>query len=160
MLDQSFNDLMDLPQQLLDKVDVNPASGCWEWNSYRLKTGYGRVTFKGVSQIAHRLIYKLIVGPIPPGLDLHHVCRNKGCVNPRHVMPLIRKAHLAEEDHSTKGIREREKTHCPKGHEYAGDNLYVHNGKRGCKACRSARQKSPERKEWVRQYYLKKKARV
>ena len=155
MLDQTFNDLMDLPQRLLDKVDVNPVSGCWEWTGYRLKTGYARVTFGNVSQIAHRLIYKLIVGPIPDGCDLHHNCRNKGCVNPRHLAPLVRKAHLAEEDHSTKGIREREKTHCPSGHEYTAENTYWHGDgkrKRGCKECRRVAHR--------RHYHLKQKAGV
>ena len=63
---------------------VDESTGCWEWNWSRSDTGYGRIHDKQ----AHRVIYEQMVGPIPPGLHLDHLCRNRGCVNPDHMEPV------------------------------------------------------------------------
>jgi hypothetical protein len=60
---------------------VNPESGCWEWIKCKDKKGYGRA-FK---DRAHRVIFERFKGPVKEGLELDHLCRNRGCVNPDHL---------------------------------------------------------------------------
>lgn len=65
--------------------------GCWLWNGYVRPNGYGAFTFgswrRGVNRTlyAHRLSYELLIGPIPPGLELDHLCRTRRCVRPDDV---------------------------------------------------------------------------
>src|SRR5213083_421377 len=58
---------------------------CWEWRAYRSRDGYGYVRHGGVPTCAHRVAYEMFVGPIPEGLTIDHLCRNRGCVNPAHL---------------------------------------------------------------------------
>lgn len=71
------------------KVPTDP-EGCWEWKAAKDKTGYGRVKFRGRTDMAHRAVYTVLVGEIPAGLDIDHECRNEGCVNPAHLEPVTR----------------------------------------------------------------------
>jgi hypothetical protein len=72
-----------------DKVER--ASGCWPWRSSK-SDGYGvySVRCKGLRRNygAHRLAYRLLVGAIPTGLNLDHLCRNRACCNPQHMEPV------------------------------------------------------------------------
>ncbi len=80
------------PLAVLDRYKVDAATGCWEWLGDRLN-GYGRCKVSdGTDRTvqAHRAFYEHHVGSIPDGLDIHHKCANKGCVNPEHLEPLTR----------------------------------------------------------------------
>lgn len=68
-------------QRFLERVRVNPINGCWEWQLYRDKDGYGIFSCKRV----HRVSYELYIGPIPAGLDICHRCDNPSCANPFHL---------------------------------------------------------------------------
>lgn len=74
---------------------------CWEWSGSVIKsTGYGQVWADGTNHLAHRVVYELLIGPIPEGLQLDHLCRNRRCVNPEHLEPVtgkenIRRGHAA-----------------------------------------------------------------
>jgi hypothetical protein len=72
--------------RLMEKVEIVP-SGCWEWRAYIKPNGYGDFRYEG-GRWAHRASYELHVGPIPDGLTLDHLCRNKSCVNPEHLEPI------------------------------------------------------------------------
>lgn len=74
------------------KYTVDASTGCWLWNK-PLTTGYGLVRVDGGQKMAHRVIYELHKGAIPPGLHLHHLCKHPSCVNPSHLEPLTRKRH-------------------------------------------------------------------
>lgn len=126
--------------RLMAKV-VRVESGCWEWTGL-IVDGYGRVGYRGVRGfLAHRAVYEELVGPIPAGLTLDHVChsrddacdggsdcRHRRCVNPSHLEP------VTFEENASRSIWAR-KTVCPKGHPYAGDNLRVAHGRRFCIKC-------------------------
>jgi HNH endonuclease len=81
--------------------------------------------------MAHRWAYSLLVGPISDGLEINHLCRNRACVNPDHLEPLTHADHAKVTRSRTK------KTHCPSGHPYAGDNLYINPTSKAptCRAC-------------------------
>lgn len=67
--------------------------GCWLWEG-ALRGGYGRVKLDGRTQAAHRASYELHVGPIPSGLVLDHLCRNRSCVNPAHLEPVTTEENI------------------------------------------------------------------
>lgn len=109
---------------------------CWEWQGCTESvSGYGAFTpSTGNTVKAHRYAYEEMVGPIPEGLHLDHLCRNRICVNPYHLEPVTCLVNVQ------RGARGRAAvTHCPSGHEYAGDNLRVIRGRRYCIACTNAR---------------------
>jgi len=108
--------------------------GCWLWTACKNRDGYGIFQMAGRPQKAHRVSYEMHVGPIPEGLQLDHLCRNRGCVNPDHLEPVTTQENTRR---GNVGKNHADKTHCPQGHKYAGDNLYIDpRGKRQCKTCR------------------------
>lgn len=69
--------------------------GCWEWTRGCATSGYGVVTLPGGgSRHAHRVVYELMVGPIPEGMEPDHLCKNKPCVNPAHLEPVTRSENV------------------------------------------------------------------
>lgn len=69
-------------------------SGCWVWSGSPSTRGYGKITVAGTIFYAHRFMYELHVGPIPDGLYIDHLCRNKMCVNPDHLEPVTHRENL------------------------------------------------------------------
>jgi hypothetical protein len=102
--------------------------------------GYGRIGRNGKTYFTHRYFYALMVGAIPAGMDLDHLCRVRDCMEPTHLEP------VTHAENCRRGIAGEvvaamhlAKTECPSGHPYAGDNLYVgKDGARACKKCRLA----------------------
>jgi len=76
-------------QRFWDKV--NKTDSCWEWTAGTNPAGYGRFRFNERVMMSHRVSYELIIGPIPDGLLLDHMCHNKVCVNPEHLRPVTSK---------------------------------------------------------------------
>lgn len=114
------------------------ASGCWEWQGTRNTESYGRLQVNGRTKAAHRFGYEIVVGPIPPGLVIDHLCRNTSCVNPDHLEPVTNKVNILRgEGYAARSAR---KVSCPKGHAYDADNTWRDGrGFRYCRACRRSR---------------------
>ncbi len=128
---------MELPKRFEQKIKM-VESGCWQWQGSLVAQGYGRFA----KEYAHRYAYKALVGPIPEGLTIDHLCRSRGCVNPAHLEVVTRGENvLRGEGPAAKAAR---KTHCPKGHEYAGENLYV-NPRTGYRLCQSCQRNAENR---------------
>ena len=112
------------------------AGKCWPWPGRIHPEGYGQTFWNGHRMNAHRAMYELLIGPIPTGLDLDHLCRNRSCVNPAHLEPVTRRENIRRGE---TGSWFRSKTHCPRGHPYSGANLIVRKGGgRKCRTCHSA----------------------
>ena len=109
---------------------------CWEWVGGLSGSGYGRFS-DGVRQIqAHRLMYELRKGPIPAGLTIDHLCRNRRCVNPDHLEPVTNKTNLLRG--MSPIARAARSPDCLNGHPLSGDNLLIDAD--GCRRCRQCRQ--------------------
>lgn len=77
---------------------VDTSGDCWLWTGTGDRGGYGQLKIKGQTRMAHRLVYELLVGPIPKGLQLDHRCYVRKCVNPDHLNPVTTKQNM--ENHS------------------------------------------------------------
>jgi hypothetical protein len=128
-----------LRERFEERVERLP-NGCWGWTGghnhgyayMTVPTGRSHSRWTG----AYRVAYELFVGPIPPKHDVHHRCRNRGCVNPEHL-EAVKRAEHTRRDASRHRSSNATKTRCPEGHPYVGDNLIVtKNGRRRCRECR------------------------
>jgi hypothetical protein len=113
-------------------IDLIEVGDCWEWQGNRsLEYGYGRVGYGGRVHLAHRLFYEALVGPIPEGLQLDHLCRNPPCVNPDHLEPVTMQENIRRGAPGAWEGRKRQ-THCKNGHPFDGGTP----GHRRCSICR------------------------
>ncbi len=118
-----------LPETFWAKVFHAPKTGCWEWTGAIQSSGYGSFGVNKSGRLAHRLSYESMRGPIPEGLQIDHLCKNKVCVNPWHLEPVTHQENQARTDRATK-------THCKHGHPLSGANLgKTGRGYRRCMTC-------------------------
>ena len=111
---------------------------CWLWTGTIAHTGYGQIGDRGQSLLAHRVSYQMFKGPIPDGLQIDHLCRNRWCVNPDHMEPVTLVINV-ERGVSPSALN-RQKTHCPAGHPY--DHRFGARQTRGCRPCINARRRA------------------
>lgn len=116
--------------------------GCWEWRGSKARDGYGIFWHKGRQLSAHRLVYTLTSGPIPPGLTLDHLCRNTGCVNPSHLEPVSMRENTLRG--TTGPAQNARKTQCQYGHSFDLFNTYYWHQHRICRMCRRLRRQAKE----------------
>ena len=134
-----------LPDRFWAKVQKEPDGGCWLWDAFCNPQGYGRFGVAGRTEMAHRVSYEFLVGPIPEGLDLDHLCRVRNCVNPDHLEPVTHAENILRGDG---GLHNKIKTHCLNGHPYSGENLYVPPSGVGrlCRTCRRENKRESRRR--------------
>jgi len=108
---------------------------CWVWR-WASSGGYGQVTINGRRLLTHRAAYELLIGPIPAGLVIDHLCKNPGCVNPAHLEPVTQRENVL------RGLSPSAlcavKTECPQGHPYDEKNTITRKGYRYCRTCQRA----------------------
>lgn len=113
---------------------ISPTGFCWEWTGTLDVEGYGRVTIHGRQWRAHRAVYEALVGPIPKGLTIDHLCRNRSCVNPDHLEPVTSNENMRRQQHPNRG-----KTHCIRGHSL--EDAYRWRNQRKCRTCSRLRER-------------------
>lgn len=132
-----------IADRLWRRIDMSAGlDGCWPWGAGTTTQGYGEITTAdGATDYVHRLVYRALVGPIPSGLELDHLChsRSRGCpagprclhrrcANPTHLEPVT----CAENIRRASALIER----CKSGHEYTPENTaYDGHGYRRCREC-------------------------
>lgn len=127
---------------LAAKLEVRP-SGCIEWTGALNDMGYGNIGRGGRTFHTHRYAYTLIIGPVPEGLVLDHLCGNRCCVNVAHLEPVTQAVNVRR---APTGNAAKES--CPAGHPYSADNTYRWQGNQGrqgnfrrCRECNNESQR-------------------
>lgn len=127
-----------LPVNMRNKivVELSPVAMsdfCWAWTGCLNSRGYGCVAVRGKSQLAHRVSYELLAGPIPTGLHIDHLCLNKRCINPAHLEP------VTPLENTRRALDVRGRDRCVNGHPMAGLNLVIRHRNgweyRTCRMC-------------------------
>lgn len=113
---------------------VEKTEGCWNWVGSK-RQEYGVVTKFGKTYPAHRISYELVIGKIPDGLVLDHLCRNTICVNPHHLEPVTHEENIRRGKPNAAAINAK-KTHCVNGHAFNKENTkLLKSGHRACREC-------------------------
>ena len=118
---------------------VNMTAGCWEWTGYvHPTTGYGMFTVRSIgTRPAHRWVYESVVGAVPAGMELDHLCRNRMCVRPDHLEPVTRHENIMRGDGpAMTRARAAARATCRNGHPWdEGNTARNPDGSRRCRAC-------------------------
>lgn len=113
--------------------NVEKTDNCWNYLLYKSKKGYGQFSWKGKLVNAHKFSYELINSKVPDGMTLDHLCRNRKCVNPKHLEIVTRTENVMRGE----GVcaKNKRKTHCKRGHKLSGSNLRLDKDGRHCRTC-------------------------
>lgn len=157
-----------------ERVDKSGGfDACWPWLKGINGNGYGSASWFGKIRATHRIAYELVIGPIPEGMDLDHVCHTRDrscqggrtcahrrCVNPAHLEPVPNLVNVmrGQSPHA----RAARQTHCEQGHEFTAENTRVYPSRPNARVCltckRAAASETQRRKgkehwrEYMRQY--------
>jgi hypothetical protein len=114
---------------------------CLIWQGATTTSGYGVSTYLGKQTTAHRIMYLIVYGNVDADRDVHHKCRNRGCINPEHLA-LVSHAENMTLDKDARDT-------CKAGHPWTDENTYVTFVKRKqggirpqryCRVCRAQHQ--------------------
>lgn len=108
---------------------------CVPWTRAIGADGYGRQWDGRQMALAHRLVYEREVGPIPEGLQIDHLCRNRACVNPAHLEPVTQRVNILRGE--SVSAQHARRTHCLHGHPL--DGAYSTTHVRYCRTCNKAK---------------------
>lgn len=136
----------DPEERFWEKVDKRASGGCWEWFGARSSNGYGTFVIprprgesggRSIRFSTHRYAYELLVGPIPEGLVIDHLCRNRACVNPSHMEPVTNRENVLRGKSAKKSER------CGRGHDLTLPSARYTSplGKSECRRCRDERRR-------------------
>lgn len=134
--------------RIIKKSFINK-KGCWIMLTSLDSDGYHIGSYRGKAVRTHKKIYVLTKVDIPKGMVTDHLCRNRACCNPDHL------EIVTTQENIRRGISSnRDKTHCPQGHQFTPENTYIekNNNHRHCKICRTAVSK----RQWQQKLEAKK----
>lgn len=153
----AFKPRKDIRERFLAKVEYDTNGGCWLWSGANDGVrGYGRfrADYELGTRQAHRAAYALFCEPVPDDLEIDHLCHVPSCVNPAHLEPVTRQENMRRAPKTglrlgglANGERQKRKTHCPQGHEYAANLALTPKGWRYCMECKRIKQRARNRKK-------------
>lgn len=109
------------------KVAVESDSACWRWMGSVTATGYGRFSYQSRATWAHRASWQMFRGFIPEGMEIDHTCRNRRCVNPKHLEPVSHRENVR---------RAADRPTCQRGHLWTSESTITdRKGHRRCRIC-------------------------
>ncbi len=115
---------------------IDDVTGCWVWDAPLNDKGYGSIQANRKVTTVHLAFWRETVGPVPDGLELDHLCRNRACFNPAHLEPVTGRVNVL------RGINpaavNARKTHCSNGHPFDEANTRRRANRRVCIACQAA----------------------
>lgn len=130
----------EVAERVLSKLAPCPVTGHWFWYGSINQQGYGYARIHGDRYQAHRLVFEMVHGRIPAGMELDHVCRERACVNPDHLEPVTHAENLRR-GLSPIALNSWGSQTCKRGHS---EWLRNSNGRRQCAVCSRER----ARKYW------------
>lgn len=145
---------------------IEKTETCWIWTGAKDGHGYGRIASTKMDPGprrwcgVHRVVYEIMVGPIPDGMVLDHlreICGNVACCNPAHLEPVTQRENLQRSPDTLSG-KEARRTHFKCGHSKSSENITWDNGSRRCKPCRREYHRAKYGNEYQRAWRARKKS--
>ena len=128
-------------KNLAPVVDSIEVGDCWIWKGSLVSGGYGQTRIDNQVWMVHRLMWSVLIGDIPDGMTLDHVCRERACCNPDHMQVVDQYTNTMRGYGSP--ARNARKTRCLNGHQFDEANTYLNpRGQRACRACHRDRQQT------------------
>jgi hypothetical protein len=137
-------------ERIWERTEPIPECGCYIWMGALGSSGYGQISVEGKRLQVHNVTYEQLVGPIPDGMQLDHLCRVRSCWRPDHL------ELVTPRENTLRGIGpsavNARRTHCINGHAFTEDNTYYYRGRRQhdrrfCRQCNAARRNKREQRE-------------
>ncbi len=139
--------ITDVAAAFAARTTPEPNTGCLIWLGTLDARGYGVLKWEAVADrqvFAHRLAWELAHGPLDPALHIDHKCRNRWCVNERHLRPVTPTVNALENSLSLAAIN-AQKVVCIRGHPF---DKVTKDGKRQCKTCNALRERMNRAGTW------------
>lgn len=111
------------------KIEIDEETGCHLWSGALNGSGYPQIRIGkrgSVLRLVRRVVWRIeMESDVPANYRLRSECRNKLCVNVRH----LRLGRSGDWGYKSK-------THCVRGHELSEENTRTYkDGWRRCKTC-------------------------